>query len=102
MKWQGESELDRFSHGCGWHACENSFRGEMPRGWMWLLGYWAKLPEMEFWRIPANDMSCDVCLCPEHVRALDEKLKLREFREAIEQMEESERARLEEIIRREC
>ena len=42
---------------------------------MSLLAYWSKRPELNFLRIPPQDVSRDAVLCPEHAGVLESQLK---------------------------
>jgi hypothetical protein len=60
---------------CAWEGCPAKFQGDMPRGWINLLAYWSKCPELNFLKIPPQDVLRDGVLCPEHARALESHLK---------------------------
>jgi hypothetical protein len=60
---------------CAWDGCAARFSGNMPTGWINLLAYWSKRPEMNFSKIPSQDVVRDGVLCPKHTRALEAELK---------------------------
>jgi hypothetical protein len=60
---------------CAWDGCAARFTGDMPRGWINLLAYWSKRPEMNFSTIPPQNVVRDGVLCPEHAGALESQLK---------------------------
>jgi hypothetical protein len=60
---------------CAWDGCAARFGGNMPRGWINLLAYWSKRPEMNFLKIPSQNVVRDGVLCPEHARAIQCQLK---------------------------
>jgi hypothetical protein len=61
---------------CAWDGCVAHFTGDMPRGWVWLMAYWAKQPVLAPARdVPYADMPRDCALCPEHAAAFDRLLK---------------------------
>jgi hypothetical protein len=66
---------DISGHLCIWDGCVAEFKGDMPKGWTWMLQYWSKRPQEQFLDIPPKDIEWDVCLCPEHTRALKDQLK---------------------------
>ena len=68
------SEADVSSSGaiCAWNGCLETFRGDMPNGWTWLLMYWNKQPLLKY---TGADTLRDAALCPAHTRALDLQLK---------------------------
>src|SRR5258705_4043368 len=41
---------------CAWDGCVENFKGEMPKGWTWLVAYRAKHPEPEFMKIPERNV----------------------------------------------
>ena len=60
---------------CAWDGCAATFKGDdMPRGWVNLLVYWSKRPELHFLKIPPQDVWSDGVLCPEHARVLESQL----------------------------
>ena len=67
------SEISGFV--CAWDGCAAKFSGDMPRGWINLLAYWSRQPELNFLNISPRDMVRDAVLCPEHARALKSLLK---------------------------
>jgi len=60
---------------CAWDGCVAAFKGDMPKGWTWMLQYWSKHPQGQFFDIPPKDVERDACLCPDHSRALKDQLK---------------------------
>jgi hypothetical protein len=60
---------------CAWDGCPATFRGDMPRGWINLLAYWSKRPELNFLTIPPQDVSRDGVLCPQHAGVFESQLK---------------------------
>ena len=66
---------DLTGHMCAWDGCEATFKGDMPKGWTWMLQYWSKHPQGQFLDIPQKDVEWDACLCPEHTRAFAAQLK---------------------------
>jgi hypothetical protein len=63
-------------HMCAWQDCEATFEGEMPRGWVWLITYWAAKPQVGFFlTVPQKDMPRDGVLCPLHNANLERLLK---------------------------
>src|SRR5690348_6989607 len=39
-------ELKALPVRCVWEGCHQNFRGDMPKGWRWLLTYWAPEPQL--------------------------------------------------------
>jgi hypothetical protein len=66
------SALRNAGHACGWEGCARSFKGDMPKGWVWLLTYWS--PQASLDDLLAN-LKYDYALCPEHVALLGAHLK---------------------------
>jgi hypothetical protein len=60
---------------CAWDGCTARFGGAMPRDWTNLLAYWSQHPESNFLQIPAENISRDRVLCPDHARVLESQLK---------------------------
>jgi hypothetical protein len=69
------SVADLKSSICAWDGCTESFKGEMPKGWNYLLTYWAPHPTLDILSVPQRDMPRDGVLCPAHTRALESQLK---------------------------
>jgi hypothetical protein len=59
---------------CAWDGCQETFKGDMPRGWRWMYSYWSPQPHINFAAIPAEDMDRDAVLCPCHAQELESKL----------------------------
>jgi hypothetical protein len=57
--------------GCAWQGCRETFSDTMPKGWVWLLAYWAAEPQIVL-DVPSMR---DAALCPTHARTLDAQLK---------------------------
>jgi len=64
------SALRNPGHACGWEGCARSFKGDMPKGWVWLLTYWSPQANLDL----AN-LKDDYALRPEHVALLEAHLK---------------------------
>jgi hypothetical protein len=62
-------------HICAWEGCPETFRGDMPKGWTWLLSYWNPLPINRVEKIPEAHWYRDACLCPAHLLTLERQLK---------------------------
>jgi len=75
LKMISVADLVSASKLCAWDGCAATFKGDMPKGWTWIVQYWSKHPQVQFLDIPPKDMEWDVCLCPEHTRALKDQLK---------------------------
>jgi hypothetical protein len=60
---------------CAWDGCTPRSGGVMPKGWINLLAYWSKRPELNFLQIPSQNVVRDGVLCPEHARALESQLR---------------------------
>jgi hypothetical protein len=62
---------------CAWRNCHETFKGNMPKGWTFLLSYWGKTPVCDFARHPPalGDWFRDAALCPQHSFELEIKLK---------------------------
>jgi hypothetical protein len=63
---------------CIWVGCSNSFEGELPPDWLWLITYWSPEPTLgmslddeEIGNIPTRHGA----LCGEHARELEVILK---------------------------
>jgi len=69
--------LDKLTHiMCAWKGCDQACEiRNMPKGWVWLLTYWSRKPELLFMKIPARDMSRDTVLCPQHAFMLERQLR---------------------------
>ena len=41
------------AHGsaCAWDGCQQHFRGDMPKGWNWLLLHWSAQPETDLTKV---------------------------------------------------
>jgi hypothetical protein len=73
--WSEEFPADKvYSYQCAWKDCKASFKGEMPRGWVWLLTYWAAEPVAMSYPVPGKDILRDTVLCPQHNHALERLL----------------------------
>ena len=70
------SQVLQMGKACIWDGCTNSFSGVMPPGWQWMIRYSAPRPEIPSWTHAdwLHRSYQDVCLCPEHVRALNDLL----------------------------
>jgi hypothetical protein len=71
MTW---AEFNEIPCGCGWDGCRETYKGDMPRGWVRLLTYWSPRPHLHFEAIPAEDMPRDRSLCPCHAQELESNL----------------------------
>jgi hypothetical protein len=62
---------------CAWESCPAHFKDPMPRGWIWLVTYWAPEPVVSFGpdRPRPEDWYRDGVLCPDHARKLERLLK---------------------------
>ena len=60
---------------CAWRGCTATCKGDLPRGWVFLIAYWSKKPFTNFMDIPPKDIYRDAVLCPEHARELESHLK---------------------------
>lgn len=69
---------------CAWDGCDASCPfNDMPKGWTYLVTYWASQPMVDVssgpqndtLRVPLRDILRDGVLCPEHTRALEDQLK---------------------------
>jgi hypothetical protein len=61
---------------CAWKGCPETFPGDMPRGWTYLLAYWAPRPGLDVTPLmTGKDFMRDAALCPMHTRELDRLLK---------------------------
>jgi hypothetical protein len=60
---------------CVWDGCQRNFKGAMPKGWRWLVTYWATEPRLALGPSPEVEWDCDAALCPTHVRAPDGQLR---------------------------
>ena len=62
--------------GCAWAGCTESFEGEMPDGWNWLLMYNKPKPDLNLKDLASGYPTFrDAALCPVHSRELDNLLK---------------------------
>ena len=61
-------------HSCAWHGCTESFGGQLPDEWRWLLVHGGD-PVLRFDDIPLASIDQDAVLCPEHVDNLNRSLK---------------------------
>jgi hypothetical protein len=59
-------------HLCAWRDCQESFRGDLPDGWVWLLTYWSRKADFENL---LDRLLLDIALCPSHTQALQDALK---------------------------
>jgi hypothetical protein len=59
---------------CAWKDCTATFSLPMPKGWVWLVTYWAPTPQFIIWEVPQRNMSRDAVLCPKHAAALERLL----------------------------
>ena len=60
-------------HRSPWQGCRETFSDTMPKGWVWLLAYWAPEPKIV---LDASLVTLrDAALCSTHARALDAQLK---------------------------
>src|SRR5689334_6958440 len=46
VKMMNVEELKPLPVRCEWEGCHRNFRGYMPKGWRWLLTYWAPEPQL--------------------------------------------------------
>jgi hypothetical protein len=72
------TDVDRMRKLCAWRDCTATApAGDLPRGWVWLVSYWAPEVVVNFMKSPPgrNDWHRDGVLCPLHAQALDDLLK---------------------------
>lgn len=69
----GPELLAEFGGICAWNGCRETFKGDMPATWRWLLTYHHAQSVMDPFERGAIDRDC--ALCPEHVRMIDDLLK---------------------------
>jgi hypothetical protein len=67
-------ELKALPVRCVWEGCHQNFRGDMPKGWRWLLTYWAPEPQLAVDASPDIEWDCDAALCPTHIQKLNSQL----------------------------
>ncbi len=67
-------ELKALPVRCVWEGCHQNFRGDMPKGWRWLLTYWAPEPQLAVDAWPDIEWDCDAALCPTHIQKLNSQL----------------------------
>jgi hypothetical protein len=74
LKFFSPAELAAMGSICAWDGCQATFKGDMPRGWVYLITYWAKRPQLNILDVPQRDMPRDAVLCPKHAHALESQL----------------------------
>jgi hypothetical protein len=72
------TELEDLSHKCARAGCTNTWKGEMPPGWVFLITYWAPWPDSG--RTVAEVVFSPFCkrdagLCPKHAEELEGMLE---------------------------
>lgn len=65
--------LSEFGGMCAWNGCRETFKGNMPNTWRWLLTY--HCPKSVSDPFKRGDIDRDCAICPEHVRQFDDLLK---------------------------
>src|SRR5215472_9192718 len=68
------AEFEALPTGCAWGGCTQSFDGDMPGGWVWLLAYWSRRPKLQPVIAPDTKLMRDAARCPTHARTLDQLL----------------------------
>ena len=68
-------ELSQMGSACAWDGCAEIFKGAMPKGWNWMVAYWAPRPHGELAKVGNGNWMRDACLCPKHSADLDAQLK---------------------------
>jgi len=69
----GPELLSGFGGMCAWNGCRETFKGDMPGGWRWLLTYHYPQPIAAPFETALIDLDC--ALCPEHASELGGLLK---------------------------
>lgn len=76
----GAELISDFGGMCAWNGCRETFKGDMPGTWRWLLTYHYARSVIDPFERGAIDRDC--ALCPAHVRKIEDLLKAQPDRPA--------------------
>ena len=74
LKMMSVADVAAMPRHCACRGCKASYRGNMPKGWVYLITYWSPSPKPYVLDVPQRDMPRDTQLCPEHHQQLESQL----------------------------